>query len=277
MTSLNFEAAKDQSTLVDSIVKDVRIDGARIVPGVFSEDECAGFISILEQKLKQQVSAGGYFGTNTTQVLYTYFYGHAELYPLFAHPLIDAVMTDLIDKDYVLISPSARNPRIRDDLPEGRKTSGVGWHTDSRVANPATGDLYRPSLSYYAAVALEPFTRGNSATRYVPRSHLLYKKPTDRETDLKCEILEAKPGSMVFFDSALWHRTGVPGTDSRWSIFNMYGPWFMKPYFRFAENFSAEELANLPPNIKKLLHLHSTPPINPDERISTVTANPAYS
>ena len=56
-----------------------------------------------------------------------------------------------------------------DDPTHGKKTSGEGWHVDSRVADPQTGALYRPSMSYYAVVALQPFRRNNSATRYVPK------------------------------------------------------------------------------------------------------------
>jgi hypothetical protein len=263
-------------SLADDVVKEVRENGVCVVPQVFSENTCANIVNILEQTLSQRVNAGDYFGSRTTQVIYNYFFYSNELYPLFAHSLIDDVMTKLIDKDYVLISPSARNPCVRNDLPEGQKTSGVGWHIDSRVANNATGELFRPSLSYYATVALEPFTQGNSATHYIPKSHLLYQKPSDRNADLQYEVLQAKTGAMIFFDSALWHRAGIPTDESRWSIFNMYGPWFMKPYFRFAENYSREELEKLPPKVKKLLHLNSTPPRSPNERLPTVTDVPIY-
>jgi ectoine hydroxylase-related dioxygenase (phytanoyl-CoA dioxygenase family) len=123
-------------------------------------------------------------------------------------------------------------------------------------------------------VALEPFRRENAATHFVPKSHLEYRKPPDRNADYPYEVMEAEAGSVVFFDSALWHRTGVPTEKSRWSIFNMYGPWFMKPYFRFRENFTAEQIAHMPPVVKRLLHLHSTPPVDPNIRTNTVTAEP---
>ena len=60
---------------------------------------------------------GGYFGSRKTQVIYNYFAHDERLYQLFAHDLINAVITELIDKDFVLISPSARNPRQDPDLP----------------------------------------------------------------------------------------------------------------------------------------------------------------
>lgn len=259
-----------------SIVGSVRRDGFAAVPGVFTSDQCRSYCDILEQAVARQIEAGGYFGSCTTQVLYNYFLHDSKLYDLFAHPLMDEVLTELIDKDYVLISPSARNPHIRADLPEGKKTSGEGWHVDSRVASPKTGELYRPSLSYYSVVALEPFRAGNSATRYVPGSHLRYQRPPSRDAELDHMVWEAEPGTVIFFDSALWHRAGAATNSSRWSVFNMYGPWFMKPYFRFSENMNRCQLAALPPKVQKLVHLQSTPPVNDAVRTGTLTDNPVF-
>lgn len=258
------------------IVAQVREEGFAAVPGVFSPDECRMYCDIFEHAVARQIETGGYFGSRTTQVLYNYFLHDPRLYELFAHPLMDAVISALIDKDYVLISPGARNPRIKPDLPEGRKTSGEGWHVDSRVAVPETGALFRPSMSYYSVVALEPFLSGNSATRYVPKSHLRYQRPPDRNAEIDHKIWEAEAGTVLFFDSALWHRTGTPTEISRWSVFNMYGPWFMKPYFRFAETMSRAELEVLPPKVQKLLHLNSTPPRNEATRTATLTAEPMF-
>lgn len=259
---------------VPDIVREVHNNGLAVVPGVFSASECKLFCDILDKTVAGLASQGGYFGSRSTQVIYNYFAHDEGLYQLFAHDLINAVMTELIDKDFVLISPSARNPRQDPDLPYDRVISGEGWHVDSRVCDPRTGALFRPSFSYYAVVALEPFRRENAATHYVPRSHLEYRKPPDRNGAYTYEVMEADAGSIVFFDSALWHRTGVPTDKSRWSTFNMYGPWFMKPYFRFRENFTTEQIARMPPVVRRMLHLHSTPPVDPNTRTNTVTAEP---
>lgn len=258
------------------IVQEIRSEGFCVAPGVFSPSESEALCAILDGIVQDSAQKGSYFGSNSTQVIYNYFLHNERLYDLVAHPLIDEVMRSLIDNDYVLISPSARNPCYRNDLPQGKKVSGEGWHVDSRVADPKTGALYRPSMSYYAVVALQPFRRNNSATRYVPKSHLRYQKPLDREADIEHSVWEADAGSVIFFDSALWHRTGTPTETSRWSIFNMYGPWFMKPYFRFSENMTVEQQKRLPAVVQKLLHLNSTPPMNETSRTGTLTAEPVY-
>jgi ectoine hydroxylase-related dioxygenase (phytanoyl-CoA dioxygenase family) len=259
---------------VEAIVREVGEQGLCRVPNVFTAQECLAFCEMLNRTIDDLVARDTYFGSRDTQVIYNYFAHDERMYQLFAHDLINSVMTRLIDKDYVLISPSARNPRIVPEYPAGRITSGEGWHVDSRVCDLRTGALFRPSMSYYAVVALEPFRRDNSATQYLPNSHREYRKPPDRNGAYPYEVIEADAGSIVFFDSALWHRTGTPTKTSRWSIFNMYGPWFMKPYFRFRENFAAEQIAKMPPLVMRLLHLHSTPPVDPNTRINTVTAEP---
>lgn len=261
---------------VSGIVDAVRRDGICLVPAVFSAAECKGYCGILEDTLRGLSDRGEYCGSSMTQVIYNYFIHDARLYPLFAHPLMDAVMQRLIDKDYVLISPSARNPRLLESIPADRITSGDGWHVDSRVADPATGALYRPSFSYYSVVALEPFRKENSATHYLPRSHLRYQRPPDRNAAYEYDVMEADAGSVVFFDSALWHRTGLPTPTSRWSIFNMYGPWFLKPYFRFSENLDRPTMEKMPPTVQRLLHLFSTPPRDSNARINTVTKTPVF-
>jgi ectoine hydroxylase-related dioxygenase (phytanoyl-CoA dioxygenase family) len=275
MTQLS-TATSATASQATKVVQQVRTEGVAVVPGVFSQAECMRYVNACERLVSDAVARGEYFGSRAYQVIYNYFLYDPSLYGLFAHPLIDEVMLSLIDKDYVLIAPSARNPRIRFDLPEGEKTSGLGWHTDARIADVATGDLYRPSQAFYAVVALEPFEKGNSATLYVPKSHLLYKRPPNRDAELECEVLEAGPGSVVFFDAALWHRAGEPTNISRWSIFNQYGPWFMKPFFRFAEHYTLEELKALPPTVQKLLHLCCTPPKDANARRPTVTKTPPY-
>ena len=76
-------------------------------------------------------------------------------------------------------------------------------------------------------------------------------------------------GTVVIFDTGLWHRAGTPSRKfSRWSIFALYGPWFMKPYYDFPNMFKKN--CKLSKNLKKLLHFNSVPPKNELERTNTL-------
>jgi ectoine hydroxylase-related dioxygenase (phytanoyl-CoA dioxygenase family) len=263
---------KDDSLILGELNK----YGVSVVEDVFSEDKCDEWVTILEEILQEKIKKNHYFGSNRSQAIYNYFLYDQELYNILIEPLICRIMTSLIGEDYVPITPSARNPRLRADLPEGKKTSGHGWHVDSRPINSASNKLHMPSLMFYAVLALEDFNEKNAATCYVERSHLKYEAPHDREMTVEHSTLRAKKGSIIFFDSALWHRVGDITEASRWSIFNAFGPWYMKPYWRFCENVDLQELKKMPDQLRRILHLNSLVPKNTHQGISTVTKEPSY-
>ena len=51
-------------------------------------------------------------------------------------------MNNVIDSDYVLISSCARNSFYDKSVLTMSKTSGVGWHTDTRYVNKKTFTEY---------------------------------------------------------------------------------------------------------------------------------------
>ena len=75
---------------------------------------------------------------------------------------------------------------------------------------------------------------------------------------------------MEIFDSGLWHRGGDATHNDRWSMYSYYGPWFVKPYFRFPEMLGEKFGKKLSKPLRRLLHYTSTPPLNEDERRHTV-------
>lgn len=252
---------------VEEIVRSIHDDGIVILDSVFDASYCDQVHGILEACLKERVDSGSYCGNETNQVLDNYFMDRPELVSLIYQDLTDQVMSRLIDDDYVLISPSARNRRLMPDTSFGNKTSGMGWHTDSRFI---AGTGIKPSLCYMSVLCIDDFTESNGATHFIPRSHLWYRRPEDRDADIPFEILKAPKGSLILFDTALWHRVGTESQASRWGVFNTYGPWFVKPYHRFHEMFSSEEMEKLPPKIRQLLHWDSLTPRDHNERMATL-------
>ena len=254
---------------IKTVISEVKKNGISVLPNVYDKNFCKKTINKLESILFTLIEKRKYFGSNEYQVIYNYFYHDIKLIKLTYNKFIDPVMSELIDEDYVLISPAARNPRILENINNGKKTTGCGWHVDSRVVNK-NNSLIKPSLNFFAITALEDFTAENAATKYVKKSHKLYKKPIDRNKNIQCEIMTAKAGSIIFFDSALWHRVGKPTKHSRWSIFNMYGPWYMKPRFRFTDGMNSKLIKKLNKFEKKILHFNSTPPVNSDRVFNTL-------
>ena len=84
-----------------------------------------------------------------------------------------------------------------------------------------------------AAWCVDEFTEANGATCFVPGSHLLHRPPRPDETAAAIAI-EAPAGTLVVFESRLWHRTGCNRTadQKRAAIFG----WYTRPIYRTQEN-----------------------------------------
>lgn len=84
------------------------------------------------------------------------------------------------------------------------------------------------------AWCLDDFTEANGATRVVPGSHRLNRMPQGDEEQLAGLAIEAPAGSIVVFESRLWHKTGdnVTRSETRAGIF----AWYSSHIYRSQEN-----------------------------------------
>jgi ectoine hydroxylase-related dioxygenase (phytanoyl-CoA dioxygenase family) len=84
-----------------------------------------------------------------------------------------------------------------------------------------------------AAWCIDDFSAENGATCFVPGSHRWHRPPDERD-DVEAVPLEAPAGSLVVFESRLWHRTGYNRTaDQRRA--GLFG-WYTRPIYRTQEN-----------------------------------------
>lgn len=101
---------------------------------------------------------------------------------------------------------------------------------------------------------IDDFTDENGATRVVPGSHQLNRSPRPDEAMAPSVAMEAPAGSIIVFESRLWHKTGFNKTSDRHraGVF----AWYSKPIYRPQENwflslnpsvrrFGSEELLTL--------------------------------
>lgn len=84
-----------------------------------------------------------------------------------------------------------------------------------------------------AAWLLDDFTAENGATQFVPGSHRLNRnrRPEDEVTPVP---MEAPAGTLVVFNSRIWHRTGFNRTTDSYRA-GVFG-WYTKPIYRPQEN-----------------------------------------
>ena len=84
-----------------------------------------------------------------------------------------------------------------------------------------------------AAWCVDDFTAANGATCFVPGSHLLHRPPGPGD-DATPVPMEAPAGTLVVFESRIWHRTGHNGTTDQRRA-GLFG-WYTKPIYRTQEN-----------------------------------------
>jgi len=84
-----------------------------------------------------------------------------------------------------------------------------------------------------ATWCVDEFTAGNGATRFVPGSHRHNRMPRPGD-EQQAAPLEAPAGTLVVFDSRIWHQTGANTTTDRHraAIF----AWYTRPIYRTQEN-----------------------------------------
>lgn len=238
-------------------------DGVQIFPNVFSGVECDYFISLLERAHVQNLNHVSFVESASNQFVPNFFRHSEELLRLVYIPKIDEILKNVLDEDYVLVGCNAIN---RSAVAENKDDSidvGSGWHTDSRYLN---GTRLQAGFFFSMIVMLDDFRIENGATEFVRGSHLRTDRPL-RDGNYEFSVITGTRGDVVLFDSGLWHRGGEHSEVRRWSIFNMYGPWFVKPYFDFTKMVDPLKIG---PRLKALLHFNSIPPVNEYERFNTL-------
>lgn len=106
-------------------------------------------------------------------------------------------------------------------------------------------NIHRDIRSYSGAmplmlntiVMLDEFAEANGATWLMKGGHKLEKKPTEQIFKAFAEQIVGPPGSVLFFNSNLWHAAGENRTERpRRSVTPMFSKCFYKPQFDYCQH-----------------------------------------
>ena len=150
---------------------------------------------------------------------------------------------------------------------ESQQQIGYGWHVDARKGSYG---FPKNNTSYITMLFLEDLNENTSNTLYIPKSH---KRANTKVADVDKKMykeIRAKAGAIAIMDANLIHTGSTAKYNSRWTIFNMFSHWHVKPYFDYPSIFSTRT-NKLSKHTKKLLHFYSTPPLDENDRINTLT------
>ena len=70
-------------------------------------------------------------------------------------------------------------------------------------------------IRFICVITLDDFTLDNGSTQYIPKSHLLLRKPSSHDQELLSSptTVTAPAGSLITWNGALWHRSSENKTE----------------------------------------------------------------
>jgi ectoine hydroxylase-related dioxygenase (phytanoyl-CoA dioxygenase family) len=108
--------------------------------------------------------------------------------------------------------------------------------------------------SINAMLAIDAFTAENGGTLVVPGTHQRSERPQQSYLHAAAVPIECPPGSMILFDSTLWHAAGrnMTGTD-RLAINHQFTRSFFKQQLDYVRALGEELVLSQPPRVQQLL------------------------
>lgn len=236
-------------------------EGITLLPDMYTQEQCQTYIARFESIVERFQEEKRPLDVDC-QIIENPFRHDPGLIGLLYHETIDNILKVLLDEDFVLINSNVINRKHNTGVVPGGMNIGTTWHTDSRYLG---GQRMERGFGFIAVSLFSDFSEKNGGTQYIPKSHLRRERP-ERYGNYEFKTVCAPAGTLVIFDTGLWHRGGPPTELDRWSLYSYYGPWFVKPYYRFPEMLGDEFGKKLSRPLRRLLHYTSTPPINEEER-----------
>jgi ectoine hydroxylase-related dioxygenase (phytanoyl-CoA dioxygenase family) len=115
-------------------------------------------------------------------------------------------------------------------------------------------------------VMLDDFTLDNGATHLMTGSHLKEDKPGDKEFFSKADRAVGKSGSIVLWDSNIWHAAGQNKTDApRRSLSLIYSKPFMKQQFDYPRSVGYENAESYSEAFRQIVGFNSRVPASLEE------------
>lgn len=201
----------------DAAAESIRLRGFWVMKNVFNEEELIELRNRIDSVYSVQEQETG--ATRLTEIGETdvaralLAYDDYFLHQVAARPRIREIVTHIIGNYHVISLQNAIINRPETDHHQG------AWHRDL----PYQNFVGTPVLALNALVCVDPFTVETGCTWCVPFSHREQQIPSDVYIEENKCPLEAPAGSVVFFDSMLFHRAGINVSKiTRRAVNNLY-------------------------------------------------------
>ena len=197
-----FESPKNTLTSdIDRVLEEIDIVGFSIIENVLSVAQIKAFQKAVddawriqvEETGKEKLKALNEWGTIRALIYYDDIFAE-----LIRHPLVINVVSKTVGETVILhlINGSISFPNDN-------------YHQSLLHRDFAKNFISDKMLSINAFWILDPFNEITGATWFVPFTHKVSYTPSEEFVNKHSIQVKAKPGSVIFFDSRIYHRAGA--------------------------------------------------------------------
>ena len=231
-------------------------DGVVIIGDLVSRKESARFSNAIEESLRIAESNIGYdilHRSGERGVVRCPFIYDGVFFELFSNTQILEIVESLLDPAAIchLQNGIVLKPKSSDEKMVFQET----FHRDF----PRYLSGYLASVNTF--FCLSDFTIENGGTRFLVGSH----QSSNSAEPIECEewVAQASSGSVIVFDSTIWHAGGSNGTRVNRNAMNMQ--WtrsFIKQQIDLVRLIEPEIMCNLPERTQQILGYYTRTPSN---------------
>jgi len=241
------------SNKIDFHVENIKIKGFSIEKNVLDSTFCDKLNQKLEtiyQRQEEEFGKENLAALDELDMVRMPFLEDELFFELFTNELSLELAERILGKAFQL---HLQNGVINRPQKEHHQTS---WHRDL----PYQDWTSSKSLGFNAFYCLTDFTITNGATFVLPYSHRLDYFPSSEFVKENQIQITAPKGSVLFFDSMLYHRAGINSSDAvRYGINTMFVVPIIKQQVDIASQFEGKSLS---PKLKELLGVTYQVPTN---------------
>lgn len=224
----------ETNTNIDLYLEEIMTNGFTIIENVLSEEELVLYRSKIDQTYKIQEEEFGLDNLSKIKeknlcrmpLKYDdYFINIAT------NKIVLSIVEKILGKFYIL---NLQNAIINTPNEEHHQSS---WHRDLPYQNYV---ISKP-LSINALFCIDDFNEETGGTIVVPYTHKTEVLPSDKYIDKHAVVANAKAGSVIVFDSMLFHKAGYNSSNIiRRAVNHQYQIPLLKQFYDFPKALSGK-------------------------------------
>ncbi|MEM1021387.1 MAG: phytanoyl-CoA dioxygenase family protein [Pseudomonadota bacterium] len=244
----------------DAAAHAIKTDGFYVIPGALRQSEVTATIKAMDKVQRaigrhvgqERLEAAGEVGVLRLMMRFDPFFFRFLANPVIAGA-VDAILspTAVLHLQNGFVLPPAK--------PEHAALFQRRWHQDY----PRLMNGYLASLN--ALIAVSDFTEESGATLVIPGSQQK-PRPSDTELEDNALALTAPAGSLILFDSTLWHCAGVNhSSQNRMGINHQFTCSWFKQQIDYPRALGEPAIEALPERSQQMLGYFTRVPASLDE------------